>query len=99
METININGLSDLDRLISEQFNLPLQPYSTDLRVALELSIWAFENMEQPHFEIFYSGAAQPEQPFLASFEPDAWDSGETPPIAVCKSALRYLKKIRVVLI
>jgi hypothetical protein len=97
METINLNGLSDLDRLISEQFNLPLHPYSTDLRAALELSIWTFENTEQPHFEIFYSGAAQPEQPFLASFEPDAWDSGETPPIAICKSALRYLKKIRVV--
>jgi hypothetical protein len=63
-----------------------------------ELAIWALENpeIEFPHFEVFRSAAAAPSEPFLASFEEDAWDTGQTAPIAICKSALRYLKKIAV---
>ncbi len=98
METIHIKSLGELDRLVAERFNLPLRPYSTDLRAALELAVWQFDNSDFPHFEVFYSGAAQPEEPFLASFEPDAWDSGATAPIAICKSALRYLKGVVVII-
>lgn len=98
METINLESLSELDRLISEKFNLPIRPYSSDLRAALELAVWQFDNSSSPHFEIFRSGFASEEEPFLASFEPDAWLGGETAPLAICKSALFYLKKTKVIL-
>lgn len=97
METIHLNSLGELDRLISDRFNLPLRPYSTDLKAALELVVWQFNNSDFPHFEVFYSNAAQPEEPFLSTFEPDAWDSGVTAPMAICKSALRYLKGIVII--
>ncbi len=98
METVYLNSLKELDSLIAESFDLPLRPYSTDLRAALELTIWQFDNSDCPHFEVFRSGAARPEEPFLASFEPDAWDCGATPSLAICKSALRYLKRMRVLI-
>jgi hypothetical protein len=98
METIQLDSLADLDRLISERFKLPLRPYSTDIRAAFELAVWNLENpeIEWPHFEVFRSGNAQSDEPFLASFEEDAWSSGRTAPLAICKSALRYLKKVAV---
>ena len=40
METIHLNSLGELDRLIGDRFDLPLRPYSTDLRTALELAVW-----------------------------------------------------------
>ena len=69
MKTIHINSLDELDRLVAKSFNLPLRPYSTDLRAALELAAWQFENSDYPHFEVFYSSDASTEEPFLASFE------------------------------
>ncbi len=95
-EIIQLNSLADLDRLVAERFNLPLRPYSTDIRAALKLAAWTLENpeIEWPHFEVFRSGYADPDKPFLASFEEDAWDTGRTAPLAICKSALRYLKNI-----
>ncbi|RUR74650.1 hypothetical protein ACF3DV_21755 [Chlorogloeopsis fritschii PCC 9212] len=98
MEIIHLNSLTELDQLVSERFTLPVRPYSSDIRAALELSVWHLENSEWFHFEVFRSEVAQPEEPFLASFEQDAWDSGKTAPIAICKSALRYLKKVRVII-
>lgn len=100
METIHLNSLADLDRLVSEQFNLPLRPYSTDFRAALELVIWHFENSESdwPHFEVFRSPYAEPGEPFMASFEEDAWISGKTAPLSICMSALRFLKQVRVII-
>ncbi len=100
METIHLDSLADLDCLVSEQFNLPLRSYSTDLRAALELVIWHFENSESelPHFEVFRSPYAQPKEPFMASFEEDAWISGKTAPLSICMSALRFLKQVRVII-
>ena len=31
-EIIQLNSLTQLDRLVSERFNLPLRSYSTDIR-------------------------------------------------------------------
>lgn len=97
-EVAQLESLAELDSLVAERFGLPLRPYSTDLRAAFELAIWALENpnIDFPHFEVFRSGYAAPCEPFLASFEVDAWDTGQTAPIAICKSALRYLKQIAV---
>ncbi len=96
IENIQLNSLADLDSLISEQFNLPLRPYSTDVRAALELVAWSIENSEWPHFEIFRSEEhALPGIPFVVSFEPepDVWGYGETAPLAICQAALYRLKR------
>ena len=82
--------------MIAKSFGLPINAYSTDLKAALELVNWQFNNTDDPHFEVFYSKMSDEKEPFLASFEPDAWDLGSTAPIAICKSALRYIKKITV---
>ena len=97
-EVAQLESLAELDSLVAERFGLPLRPYSTDLRAAFELAFWTLENpeIEFAHFEVFCSKDAAPEEPFLASFQKDAWDSGQTAAIAICKSALRYLKKIAV---
>ena len=50
-EDIQLNSLADLDHFVSEQFNLPLRAYSTDIRAALELVAWNLDNSEWPHFE------------------------------------------------
>lgn len=52
IEHIELNSLADLDRLVSERFDIPLSPYSTDIRAALELVIWNLENSEDPYFAI-----------------------------------------------
>ncbi|HAJ60645.1 MAG TPA: hypothetical protein DCP31_16395, partial [Cyanobacteria bacterium UBA8543] len=91
--------LADLDRLVSERFNLPLRPYSTDIRAALELVVWHLENSESewPVFEVSCSPYSEPDEPFIASFEKDSWISGKTAPLSICNSALRFLKEVRVV--
>ncbi len=98
MENIQINSLADLDRLVAQQFNLPLHPYSTDIKAALDLVVWNLENSdsEWPYFSFERSPYGEPDEPFIASFERDAWSSGATAPLSICKSALRYIKKIAV---
>jgi hypothetical protein len=91
-ETIQINSLADLDRLVSERFILPLRPYSTDIRAALELVIWDLENSDYPHFEMF----RYEKDDFTAGFQKDAWGSASSAPLAICLEALRYLRKVRV---
>ncbi|MFQ4144518.1 hypothetical protein [Chlorogloeopsis sp. ULAP02] len=39
--TVQLNSLADLDQVVSQQFNLPLRPYSTDIRTSLELVVQA----------------------------------------------------------
>lgn len=97
IEDIQLNSLADLDCLVSEKFNLPLRPYSTDIRAALELVAWNLENSDGPHFEIFRTeDHALPGLPFVASFEPDVWGYAETAPLAICQAALYRLKRVRV---
>lgn len=96
MKEVEIGSWAELDSLIAKSFDLPMNAYSTDFKAALELVNWQFNNSDMPHFEVFRSEAAGEEEPFLASFEPDAWDSGKTAPIAICKSALRYIKRVKV---
>lgn len=98
LETIQLNSLAELDRLVSEQFNLPLRPYSTDTRAALELVAWDLENSAGPHFEIFRTEEHSLQGlPFVASFRanPDVWGYGETAPLAICQAALFQYKGIK----
>lgn len=98
-ETIQLNSLVELDRLVSEQFNLPLRPYSTDIRAALEIVACNLENSAGPHFEIFRAEKSSLHGlPFVASFKPNpnVWGYGETAPLAICQVALFQLKKIKV---
>ena len=100
IENVQFNSLADLDCFVSQRFNLPLRPYSTDIRAALELVAWNLENSEWPHFEIFrYEDHALPGIPFVASFEPDVWGYGETAPLAICQAALYRLKRVKVNLV
>lgn len=89
---IQLNSLAELDRIVSERFNLPLRPYSTDIRAALELVIWDLENSEYPHFQIF----SYERNEFAAGFQKDAWGSAHTAPLAICLEALRCFKQVRV---
>lgn len=94
-ETVQLNSLADLDRIVSEQFNLPPRPYSTDMRAALELVVFALENSECSHFEINRSESnAFPGLPFAVSFKPEARTYGKTAPIAICHDALHRLKGV-----
>lgn len=94
-ETIQLKSLADLDRIVSEQFNLPLRPYSTDMRAALELVVFALENCDPPHFEICRSESnAFPDLPFAVSFDQEARTHGKTAPIAICHDALHRLKGV-----
>ena len=99
METIYLDSLADLDCFVSQLFNLPLRPYSTDIRAALELVFWHLEisESEWPAFEVSRPPYSEPDEPFIASFEKDSWISGKTAPLSICNSALRFLKKVRVV--
>lgn len=100
IENIQLQSLADLDNLVSEQFNLPLLPYSTDIRAALELVAWNLESSEWPHFEIFrYSDHDLPGIPFVVGFEPDVWGYGQTAPLAICQAALYRLKRVKVNLV
>ncbi|HCF27690.1 MAG TPA: hypothetical protein DEV81_10950 [Cyanobacteria bacterium UBA11049] len=97
IKDIQLTSLAELDRLVSEQFNLPVRPYSTDIRAVLELVAWNLENSEAPHFELFRTeDHSIPGIPFVASFEPDVWGYGETPPLAICQAALFWHKRIKV---
>lgn len=102
IEDVQLSSLADLDNLISKQFDLPLRPYSTDIRAALELVAWNLENSEWPHFEIFRSEEhALTGIPFVVSFEPnpDVWGYGETAPLAICQAALYRLKRMKVTIL
>lgn len=96
-EQLQLTNLADLDRLIAERFELPLRPYSTDIRAALELVIWALEHDEYPYFSIFRSEAeAFPDTPFGVGFAPKMWRYGETAAIGICLEALYQLKRVEV---
>ena len=97
VENIQLNSLIELDCFVSEQFHLPLRPYSTDVRAALELVAWNLENSEWPHFELFRTEEhALTGIPFVASFEPEVWGYGETAPLAICQAAVYRFKRIKV---
>lgn len=97
IKDIQLTSLAELDRLVSEQFNLLVRPYSTDIRAALELVAWNLENSEAPHFELFRTeDHSIPGLPFVAGFEPDVWGYGETPALAICQAALFWHKRIKV---
>jgi hypothetical protein len=94
-EVIELKSLSDLDQIISEQFNLPLRPFSTDIQAALELVVYALKNSENPHFEIYRSDSnAFPGLPFAVSFDQEKWTYGKTAPLAICHDALHRLKGV-----
>lgn len=94
-EIIELNSLADLDQIVSEQFNLPLRPYSTDIRAALELLVYILENSESPHFEINrFESNAFPGLPFAVSFDQEQWTYGKTAPIAICHDALHRVKGV-----
>jgi len=98
IEHIQVNSLADLDQLVSQKFELPQRPYSTDIRAALELVAWNLENSDGPHFEIFRTeDHGLPGLPFVASFEPepDVWGYGQTAPLAICQAALYRLKRVQ----
>ena len=70
-ERLQLTDLAELDRLIAEHFELPLCPYSTDIRAAFELVIWALDNDEYPYFSIFRSQeAAFPNMPLALALPP-----------------------------
>lgn len=97
LETIEVDSLAAVDRLVAEKFNLPLRPYSTDVRAALELVAWDLENSSAPHFELFrVEEHSLPGLPFVASFIPNrVWGYGETAPLAICQAALFRHKQIK----
>jgi len=99
-EDIQLNSLADLDHFVSEQFNLPLRAYSTDIRAALKLVAWNLDNSEWPHFELFrYEDHALTGIPLVARFEPDVWGYGETAPLAICQAALYRFKRVKVTIL
>lgn len=101
IENIQLNSLAELDRLVAEQFNLPLRPYATEIRASLELVAWSLENSDAPHFEIFrVEDHALTGLPFVASFQPkpQAWGYGETAPLAICQAALFQYKRVQFIL-
>jgi hypothetical protein len=106
-ERLKLTHLADLDRLISDRFALPPRPYSTDLRAAFELVIWALDNDDYPYFSLFHSEAdAFPDKPFGVGFAPKTWRYGETAAfvkrrlwrIGICLEALYQLKQVEVTL-
>jgi hypothetical protein len=93
--TVQLNSLADLDQVVSQQFNLPPRPYSTDIRAALELVILALENSESAYFEISRSESnAFPGLPFAVSFDKEKKTYGKTAPLAICHDALHRLKSV-----
>jgi len=102
IKNIRLNSLADLDSLVAEQFNLPLRPYSTDIRAALELVAWNLENSKWPHFEMFRAEEhVLTGIPFVVSFEPEpeVWGYGETAPLAICQAAIYQLKGVKFTLV
>lgn len=97
IERLWLTNLTDLDHLIAERFALPPRPYSTDLRAALELVIWALDHDEYPYFAIFRSeDEAFPGAPFGVGFAPKRWTYSETGALAICRDALYHLKRVDV---
>ncbi len=93
--TIQLNSLADLDQVVSQQFNLPQRPYSTDMRAALELVGQILENSESAYFEICRSESnAFPGLPFAVSFDKEKKTYGKTAPLAICHDALHRLKSV-----
>jgi hypothetical protein len=98
-ERLQLTHLADLDRLVAERFALPPRPYSTDIRAALELVIWALDHDDYPYFSIFCSEEeAFPTKPFGVGFARKMWRYGETAAIAICLEALYQLKQVEVTL-
>jgi hypothetical protein len=96
-ERLQLTSLADLDRLVAERFELPPRPYSTDIRAAFELVVWALEHDEYPYFAIFRSeDEAFPDKPFGVGFAPKTWSYGETAAVAICREALYQLKQVKV---
>ena len=96
-EQLQLTNLADLDRLVADRFGLPPRPYSTDIRAALELVIWALDHDEYPYFSIFRSEEeAFPNTPFGVGFAPKMWRYGETAAMGICLEALYQLKRVEV---
>ncbi len=96
-ECIQLTSLTALDQLIAERFDLPPRPYSTDLRAALELVIWALDHGDYPYFAIFKSAdEAFPGKPFGVGFAPKRWHYAETGALAICRDALYQLKHVEI---
>lgn len=96
-EQLQLTSLVDLDRLVAERFALPPRPYSTDIRAAFELVIWALDHDDYPYFSIFRSEEeAFPNKPFGVGFAPKMWRYGETAAIGICLEALYQLKRVEV---
>ena len=96
-ERIQLTSLTTLDQLIAERFDLPRQSYTTDIRAALELVIWALENDSHPYFAILKSAdEAFPDKPFAVGFAPKSWHYNTTAAMTICIDALYQLKQIEV---
>ncbi len=96
-ERIQLTSLTALDQLIAERFDLPPRPYTTHIRAALELVIWALDNDNYPYFAIFKSAdEAFPNKPFGVGFARKMWRYAETGALAICLEALYQLKQIEV---
>ncbi|WP_250565676.1 hypothetical protein [Adonisia turfae] len=96
-ERIQLTSLIALNQLIAERFDLPPRPYTTDLRAALELVIWALDHDDFPYFAIFKSAdEAFPSKPFGVGFARKMWRYAETGALAICLDALYQLKQIEV---
>ncbi|MEO0434855.1 MAG: hypothetical protein AAF151_24505 [Cyanobacteria bacterium J06656_5] len=96
-ERIQLTSLTALDQLITERFHIPPQPYTTDIRAALELVIWALDNDSHPYFAIFKSAdEAFPGKPFGVGFARKMWHYNKTAALTICIDALYQLKQIEV---
>jgi hypothetical protein len=94
-ERIELNSLADLDQIVSERFNLPVRPYSTDIRAALELVVHALEKTAFPNFRILHSESnAFPGLPYAVSFDKEKITYGKTAPLAICHDALHRLRGV-----
>ncbi|BAZ09018.1 hypothetical protein NIES4071_08240 [Calothrix sp. NIES-4071] len=94
-ERIQLNSLADLDRIVSERFNLPVRPYSTDTRAALELVVHALEKTAFPYFQISDSESnAFPGLRYAVSFDKEKTTYGKTAPLAICHDALHRLRGV-----
>ncbi len=94
-ERVQLNSLVDLDRIVAERFNLPLRPYSTNIRASLELVVHAMEKTAFPYFQISSSKSdAYPDLPYIVSFDKEKRTYGKTLPLAICHDALHRLRGI-----
>lgn len=94
-DTIQLNSLAELDQIVSEKFNLPIRPYSTDIRAALELVLHALEKTAFPYFQISHSKPnAFPGLRYAVSFDKEKRTYGKTAPLAICHDALHRLRGV-----